>query len=200
MIKKIFVTFIVLIAGFWALLKWGDLSGVVRTLESLARPAVHKEIINRYCGMYKEDPFFVMSIIKVESNFLRGAKSRRGAVGLMQLMPATAQEIAQELHMSGYKPALLETPEVNIQFGIYYVAKLRRELGDDDMTVLAAYNAGKKNVQDWLKASRKKTLAISDIEFVETKNFTEDVLSNYLWLKQWLKLKQKITKQTKEIS
>ncbi len=182
------------------MIKWGDLSGAVRLLESLARPVLQKEVINRYCGLYKEDPYFIMSIIKVESNFLRGAKSRRGAAGLMQLMPATAQEIAKELRMNGYTPASLENPEVNIQFGTYYVSKLRRELGDNDLLVLAAYNAGKKNVLEWMKDSGTKNLEPKDLEFIETRNFANDVLWNYQWLKRWQKLRLKMIKKTREVS
>jgi soluble lytic murein transglycosylase len=195
MIKKIFVSFPILIAFLAAMLKWGDLSGAVRVLESLVKPVVHKEIINRACGLYKEDPLFIMSIIKVESNFLKGAKSSRGAMGLMQLMPATAREIAHELRMRGFKESDLENPETNIMFGVYYVGKLRKEFGDDDMTVLAAYNAGRKNVQDWLKTSRTRTIEIKNIEFIETQNFVGDVLSGYAWLKRLQQWKGRITKK-----
>ena len=180
------------------MLKWGDLSGVVRALESLLLPAVHKETINFHCGTYKEDPLLVMSVIKVESNFLKGAKSRRGAVGLMQIMPATAREIARELNVRSFQESDLENPDTNIQFGIYYLSRLRREFGDEDRTVLAAYNAGKKNVQEWLKSGGKKVLEQSDIQFIETRNFVEDVLSNYHWLKQLQKFRGKIVKKPEE--
>ncbi len=177
--KKFFLILLALVGFFWATLEWGDLSGVLRTLESLVRPVVHKEIINRHCGTYKEDPLLVMSVIKVESNFLRGAKSRRGALGLMQIMPATAKEIARELNLKTFQESDLENPDLNIRFGILYLSKLRKEFGDDDPTVLAAYNAGQKNVHDWLKATGKKTLEAKEIPFIETRNFVEDVAWNY---------------------
>lgn len=196
MIKKILIGILLLVLALIALAATGGLSGAVRGLESLMRPVLNKEIINRYCGVYKEDPYFIMSIIKVESNFLRGAKSRRGAMGLMQLMPATAVEISRDLKMTGYKESSLQDPEINIQFGIYYVSKLRRDLGDDDLTVLSAYNAGKKNVQDWIKASGRKNLEEGAIEFIETRNFADDVLWNYRWLKRWQRARGKMVKVT----
>ena len=197
MIKKIFIGIFFLVLALIALAATGGISGAVRGLESLMRLVLNKEIINRYCGVYKEDPYFIMSIIKVESNFLRGAKSRRGAMGLMQLMPATAVEISRDLTMTGYKESSLQDPEINIQFGIYYVSKLRRDLGDDDLTVLSAYNAGKKNVQDWIKASGRKNLEESSIEFIETRNFADDVLWNYRWLKRWQRARGKMINGTR---
>ncbi|OGR83191.1 MAG: hypothetical protein A2901_06615 [Elusimicrobia bacterium RIFCSPLOWO2_01_FULL_54_10] len=192
MIKKILIGLVVGVVGLGLLIKSGILSGGLRAMESLVRPVLHKEIINRYCGVYKEDPYFIMSMIKVESNFLRGAKSSRGALGLMQIMPATAKEISRELKLKDFKEASLADPETNIRFGIHYVAKLRRELGDHDLTVLAAYNAGKKNVLEWLKATGRKELDHNDIEFIETHNFVNDVLRTYTWLKRWQKLRGKV--------
>ena len=196
MLKKLLLVFIALIALFWLMLRWGDLSGVVRALESILQPVVHKETINLYCGEYKEDPLLVMSVIKVESNFLRGAKSRRGALGFMQIMPATAKEISRELRIQKFQEPDLENPDINLRFGIYYISKLRHEFGDDDRTVLAAYNAGKKNVQEWLKLSGKKALDLEDIQYIETRNFVEDVLWNYRWLKQIQKFRGRIIKKT----
>lgn len=64
---------------------------------AIFRPVFHKEIINYYSQQYKLDPLFVTAIIKEESKFLHKARSHRGAVGLMQLMPSTARELAREL-------------------------------------------------------------------------------------------------------
>jgi soluble lytic murein transglycosylase len=194
MIKKTVIG--ILLLGILALAAAGGLSGALRGLEALMRPVLNTKIINRYCGIYKEDPYFIMSIIKVESNFLQGAKSSRGAVGLMQLMPSTAVEIAQDLKMKNYLESSLADPEINIQFGTYYVSKLRKELGDHDLTVLSAYNAGKKNVQEWKETSGRNYLEIGDIEFIETRNFSDDVLWNYRWLKRWQRVRNKLVKRT----
>lgn len=194
MYKKLAVAFVLVLAGLWALLVWGDPSSIVRAFESVARPVFHKEIINRYCGIYKEDPLFVTAIIKVESNFSRKAKSHRGAVGLMQIMPATAQDIAQELKVKDFKIAQLEEPEMNIRFGFHHLSKLRKEFGEDDLAVLAAYNAGAKNVKSWLKSSGSAVLSAADIEFMETRNFVEDVQFTYRWLKIFQGWKRRFVK------
>jgi soluble lytic murein transglycosylase len=169
-----------------------EIPSAIRSVESIFRPVLHKEIVNRYSGIYKEDPIFVTALIKVESKFLSKAKSPRGAVGLMQIMPNTGREIAQELKLRGFQESNLEDPETNIRFGFHHISKLRKEFGDDDATVLAAYNAGGKNVKDWLKARGGKRLEIVDIEFPETRNFAEDVLSTYRWLKRFQKWRKKI--------
>jgi len=182
------------------LFKWGGLSGVIRGLETLARPVVHKEIINRYCGVYKEDPYFIISIMKVESNFLHGAKSRRGAVGLMQIMPSTGKEIAKDLQIKNFNTRDLMNPEINVQFGIYYISWLRRELGKNDVAVLAAYNAGMKNVQKWIKTAGRDHLETKHIDFIETKNFVHDVLYTYSWLKHWQGLREKFVTKPEEES
>src|SRR5437868_5852808 len=57
------------------------------------RPVLHKDLINKYAGLYKCDPLWVMAIIKVESGFSAHAQSHRGALGLMQLLPSTARNI-----------------------------------------------------------------------------------------------------------
>src|SRR5437773_12256175 len=78
------------------------------------RPALHKPLINKYAGEYKFDPLWVMSIIRVESRFAVSAHSSRGAVGLMQLLPSTAREIAPEIGLTHFKDDDLKDPETNL--------------------------------------------------------------------------------------
>lgn len=167
-----------------AFVRWGNVPAGVRIAEALLFPVLQKGTVRTYAAAYGEDPLFALAVIKVESNFSRRAKSARGAVGLMQLMPATAKEIAQELKVQGFKTEDLENPETNIRFGLHHLARLRREFGDD-ITVLAAYNAGGKNVHDWLKESRRQHLEIEDIRFPETRKFVQEVLTTYRWLKEF---------------
>lgn len=191
--KLFFLSLLFAIFLFLAI-QWGKIPAGIHALESLIRPVLHKEIINRYAGIYKEDPLFVMAIIKVESRFFKEARSRRGALGLMQIMPRTAKEIAKELKIKNLQEHELKNPEINIQFGFHYLKKLRTEFGEDDLTVLAAYNAGSKNVKNWLAKNKKKRLSYEEIEFTETKNFTKEVLSTYLWLKRIQGWRNKILK------
>src|SRR3954464_1548769 len=90
------------------------------------RPALHKPLINKYAGQYKFDPLWVMAIIRVESRFAASAHSPRGAVGLMQLLPRTARELAPEIGLRHFQDDDLKDPEVNIHLGFHYLAKLKR--------------------------------------------------------------------------
>jgi soluble lytic murein transglycosylase len=145
------------------------------------RPALQKPLINKYAGEYKFDPLWVMSIIRVESRFAVRAHSSRGAVGLMQLLPSTARDIAPEIGLPHFNDDDLKDPNVNLHLGFHYLAKLRRWFPDDDIAVLAAYNAGPGITQQWRKG--KPMLEIGDIEYPETRRFVRQVQVTYTFLK-----------------
>ncbi len=91
------------------------------------------------------EPALLLSVIMSESSFRQDAVSHKGAVGLMQIMPATAADLAAELDLewaASRGPELLENPEVNIQLGAYYLRKLIEAFDDDVSLALTAYNMG----------------------------------------------------------
>jgi soluble lytic murein transglycosylase len=145
------------------------------------RPVVHKTIINRYAGQYKIDPLWVMAIVNTESGFAAGARSPRGAVGLMQLLPSTARELADELGASPFSEEALHVPETNLRFGIYYLSKLERMFPQDPIAVLSAYNAGPGVTKQWRQG--KPYLDVADIQYGETKQFVRKVEAAYQRLK-----------------
>jgi|SRR3989344_3812993 len=145
------------------------------------RPVIYKEIVNKYSGEYKFDPLWVMSIIRVESSFARSAQSPRGAVGLMQLLPTTARELAADIGLKNFKEGDLRDPDMNLRLGFHYLAKLRRQFPDDETSVLAAYNAGPGVTLQWRKG--KPALERSDITYPETKRFVRRVQVTYTFLK-----------------
>lgn len=98
----------------------------------------YQQHINTYATANRLDPLLVQAVIWQESVFDPNAISRSGAIGLMQLMPETAEEIAMRLKMSS--PDLYD-PETNIRLGTAYLADLIRQFGRLDLA-LAAYNAG----------------------------------------------------------
>jgi soluble lytic murein transglycosylase len=161
----------------------------------LIRPVFHKQIINKYSKDFKLDPLFITSIIKVESNFARRAKSKRGAIGLMQLMPSTAEELAVECGYTNFKPSDLENPEINIHLGMYYISKLMAQFQDNEILALCAYNAGISTVQTWYKENPLIGLEISDIPYEETRSYVKNVQRTYKWLKATQELKNLIRKK-----
>ncbi len=164
--------------------RWGNVPVGIQAIELILNPVIHKESADRHAKRYGEDPLFITAVMKVESNFVKNAKSPRGAIGLMQIMPNTALEMARELGVKKFETADLEEPDTNILIGTYYISKLRKEFDSDDILVLCAYNAGGKNARDWLKEKNKKTLEFRDIKFPETRKFVKDVLSTYKLLKR----------------
>ena len=103
--------------------------------------------IHKYSKRYGFDWKLILSIIKQESNFARGAESHKGAFGLMQIMPNTGRALANELNLEE-----VISPKNNISAGIYYLWKLSEafEQADEDNKIkltLAAYNCGLVRVQ-----------------------------------------------------
>ena len=145
------------------------------------RPVLHKDLINKYAAEYHFDPLWVMAIVKVESGFSSGAESHRGAVGLMQLLPSTARELAPEVGLSEVTDEDLKNPDTNLRVGVHYLANLQRLFPDDDIAVLAAWNAGPGVTQQWRKG--KPYLELEDIEYPETRRFVRHVDQTYGYLK-----------------
>jgi len=145
------------------------------------RPVVHKTIINKYACEFKIDPLWVMAIIKVESGFWPHARSNRGAVGLMQVLPSTAREIGPEIGVSLQSDDDLKDPDINLHLGVYYLSKLQQLFPFDDVAVLAAYNAGPGVTAQWRKG--EPVLEINDISYPETRNFVKSVERTYGVLK-----------------
>jgi len=137
------------------------------------KPVVHKPLIDRYAAAYRFDPLWVMAIIKVESGFSVRARSNRGAIGLMQLLPSTARELAPQMGLTNFKVEDLQDPETNIRMGIYYLSKLQEMFPADEIAVLSSYNAGPGITKQW--RGRKPVLQIEDIQYGETRRFVRQV-------------------------
>lgn len=124
------------------------------------------------------DPYLVAAVIKCESNWDASVQSSAGAIGLMQLMPDTAQSIASMglVDSSQYDPNDLTDPTTNIEYGSAYLAYLDDQLGSQD-AVIAAYNAGLGSVQSWTAGG---TGDVSDsIRYPETRFYLQRVNDAY---------------------
>jgi soluble lytic murein transglycosylase-like protein len=112
----------------------GDLHWLAKQRNRASR---YDAIIERTCRRYRVDPVLIRAVIQVESNFDPSSVSKKGARGLMQLMPGTAKR---------YGVTLIHDPEQNIQGGVHYLADLLEMFYDDLPRALAAYNAGESAV------------------------------------------------------
>ena len=96
---------------------------------------------------YEVPPETILAVIRIESGFDVNATSEAGAVGLMQLLPSTAEEVARELGFHWTGGEQLRDPAVNIRLGTHYLTKLLTRF-DDLSQALAAYNEGPERVAD----------------------------------------------------
>lgn len=153
-----------------------NMSNIMRIIYKLE----FSEYVHKYSLQYSVDPFMIYSIIKAESNFEIGATSNRGAAGLMQLMDNTAREICKNEVLNYESGSTLYNPEKNIMLGTKYFAELK-DVYKNDNVALAAYNAGRGNVNKWLEQGIIKADGsdIENIPFKETNTYVRKILKNY---------------------
>ncbi len=122
------------------------------------------------------DPAWVYAVIRQESSFRPDARSPVGALGLMQLMPATGQQIARDLREAN-PPNLLQ-PDINIRYGAYYLQQILQRLQNHPVLATAAYNAGPNKVAQWLPAGDPSPADIwaETIPYRETRAYVQRVM------------------------
>ena len=149
------------------------------TEKNIIYPFPYRDKVEENSAKYRVDKYLAVSVMKVESNFTEGAISRSGAVGLMQIMPETADWIAYCLEED--KPSIneLHDSDKNIRYGIWYLSELEKEFYDNDVLALAAYNAGRGNVRHWMeeKSWNKNFSDVDEIPYLETRNYVKKVLA-----------------------
>lgn len=143
--------------------------------------AEYSEYVYKYAQEYNVDPLMVFAIIKAESNFNPNVVSNSGAVGLMQLMDATAEELCNKLDIFYVKKVSLYNPELNIQLGTKYFSDLMKEYDNNYLLALTAYNAGIGNVKKWIDAGiiNEDGSNIENIPYKETNNYVRKIVRDY---------------------
>jgi len=147
------------------------------TIDEITLPLRHEDIILQQAAAKELDPALLAGVIYAESKF-RDVTSAAGAMGLMQITPATARYIA---HLSGgtrFELGDLSTPQVNISYGAYYLRYLMNRYEGNVVLALAAYNGGEGNVDRWVGEANaeERSLRVRDIPFPETKAYVMRVI------------------------
>jgi soluble lytic murein transglycosylase len=144
------------------------------TLE-LFYPLHRFEILEKHKG--RLDPYLAAALIRQESGFNERARSPAGAMGLMQLMPATARRMERVSRLE------LFDPRTNVRLGVRYFAGLLDRFGGDAELALAGYNAGPDRVDQWLKRYpvANRALFVDLIPFRETRDYVSFIARNYYW-------------------
>lgn len=135
-------------------------------------PVIHAELAEKYAVQRQLDPARVMALIRSESAFVVDARSPAGALGLMQLMPATAREMARRTGLRLERLERLYEPAVNIALGTAYMERMLARYDGNFAMAAAAYNAGPHRVRQWQGGTcTAAEIWIDTIPFTETRRY-----------------------------
>jgi len=129
-------------------------------IDRLEYPLDYGDLVRAHAAHNGLDAALVAAVIYEESRFRPHARSKVGAMGLMQIQPATAETIARRTGGTAFRVADLYQPDVNIRYGSWYLRRLIDKYGSERLA-LAAYNAGETRVDEWLRAG--KGIAATDV-------------------------------------
>lgn len=142
-------------------------------------PMAHRNELVREAKRRDLHPSWVFAITRQESAFMADARSHAGAMGLMQLMPATAKETARKFGIPLASPQQVLNPDTNIQLGAAYLSQVYGQFNGNRVLASAAYNAGPGRVRQWLRGANHLSydVWVENIPFDETRQYVQNVLS-----------------------
>jgi len=157
------------------------------TLARVVYPFPYRELVTARAEELGLDPFLLAGIIRQESAFVPAIVSPAGAIGLMQVMPATGRQLAGRIGPGGFRTETLETPELNVHLGSRFLADMLRRYDNDIPLVLSAYNAGPTRANRWrtFPEAEDPHRFTERIPFGETRGYVKNVTRNralYRWL------------------
>ena len=157
------------------------LEAAPREYVELLYPAPHTQLALKHASERGVDPRFVLSIARQESRFQADAKSVAAARGMMQFIPETANQVAQELGRKEFQQDELYSADTALLFGSQYLAALFRQFPGQPEAVAAAYNGGADNMARWMARSRTQSPEryVPEIGFAQTKDYVFRVMTNY---------------------
>ncbi|BAZ01266.1 lytic transglycosylase [Tolypothrix tenuis PCC 7101] len=143
-------------------------------------PFPYVQEIEKWSKERQINPLLVTALIRQESRFEANAKSVANAMGLMQVLPSTAQWIAPQIKVDS-KTLKLEDPNDNIMLGTWYLDHTHQQYSNNSLLAIASYNAGPGNVAKWLQTlpTQDPDEFVEKIPFDETRNYVRQVLGNY---------------------
>lgn len=169
----IILSLLVLIIATWTLI-----------CKNFVYPKKYMDTINEISEQKNVDPHLILSVIKAESNFNEKAVSRKDAIGLMQLIPSTANDINLKSNLLDLNENIdLYDTKTNIILGTSYLKLLIDKYNGNFYLAICAYNAGMGNVDKWISTNIINNdfsdFKDNNIPFKETKNYLKKVINNY---------------------
>lgn len=147
---------------------------------ALGYPRPYAELYTKHATANRLPESLVLALSKAESSFRATVKSPAGAIGLMQLMPATARLTAGYKGPKPYNPLWLTDPEYNIRLGSKHLRELLDQFHQDTVYTLAAYNAGAGAVNRWRKTfgTLDRDEFIENIPYLETRDYVKKIVAH----------------------
>jgi soluble lytic murein transglycosylase len=162
-----------------------DLSGRItdnnRSVWEVAYPNAFRPLIETHCKTAKIEPDLLQALMREESALDPKALSWAGALGLTQLMPSTANQVARSLKLKTPTTAALLEPDLNIRLGASYLGSLVSQWKGNKFYAVGSYNAGPKAVSRWKDDRPKLELDewVEEIPIAETRGYIKRVLRSY---------------------
>lgn len=180
--------------------QWGWYDRSIQTLAhaqywddlELRFPLAHQKVIVQQAKKEQINPAWAFAVIRQESAFTSDARSSAGALGLMQLLPTTARQVARSLQIRRPRQRDLLDSNINIRLGIRFLSKLQRMFDNNKVLATAAYNAGQWRVKGWLpdKEPVSADLWVERVPFKETRDYLKRVLTYTVIYEQRLGLEK----------
>ena len=165
---------------------------------ALRFPLPLKDTIESYSQQHSIETAWTYAIIRRESAFMQDARSSQGALGLMQIMPGTARNVARNMKVKYRGRDSLLATDTNIKLGTGYLGQMLQRL-DNQALATAAYNAGPHRVEDWLPEHQPMDAIrwVETIPFTETREYVSNVLAytiiyQHLMSNQYTRLTQRM--------
>lgn len=144
--------------------------------------APHRDALSDLLKQQELDEAWVYGLIRQESRFVADARSSAGAMGLMQLMPATAKWVAKKIGMQKYHKTLVTEVNTNLTLGTYYLKHVLTLLDNQPLLASAAYNAGPRRAWQWRdEKPLEGAIYAETIPFNETRDYVKKVMSNSMY-------------------
>lgn len=154
---------------------------------TVAYPKPFDEFVTHYADARGLDPFLIDAVMREESGFNPSIESWANALGLMQLMVPTAQDMAQRVGRKKVSSSDLLDPEINIELGSMYLLGLADRFEGHPVCMIAGYNGGSGNVRKWLRerGDEPADMWVEKIPFPQTRHYVKRVAMSW-WIYHWL--------------
>jgi soluble lytic murein transglycosylase len=162
-----------------------DLSGRItpqtRPIWEIAYPNAYRPLIEKHTKEAKVEPDLLQALMREESALDPKALSWAGALGLTQLMPATAKETARLLNIKRFRVESLLEPEMNIRIGAHHLGSLVKKFDGNAPFAVGSYNAGAGAINRWRAERKGMSLDawVEEVPIAETRGYIKRVLRSY---------------------